>query len=234
MNKTLIKAITFIAGTFFLLEFVLPEKFPAWLGGIDNPLSGQLTNITLALTVLAGMAAYLGPFNLTRSEIMKVVKSSKGWGESVVFLIMMVLGIIAASGRYRDGLPAQEEIVMYRFVTTRIFNALFYGIQTAFYISSMGLITFYLVSAAHRAFLLNNMESTLMMVAATIVILGLTPFGDYISRLMPEGYGMASIGNWIRNVPNSGVQRAVVFGICGGAFTAAVRNWLSLGKGATQ
>ncbi len=234
MNKSLIKAIAFIAGFFFLLEYLWTPAF-ALMVGVKNPVSAYMTDVTNALMVLAAMAFFLGPINLTRSEIMQIVKRRKGWGGSIVFLVMLVLGFIGAAWTYPAvDMPEPEMQVVFRQVSTHLFNAIFYGINMAFYITSMGLITFYLVSAAHRAFMLNNVESGIMMLSATIVILGLTPLGDYMSQFMPKNYGIASIGNWIREIPNTAVQKAVVFGACGGAFTAAVRNWLSLGKGVSQ
>lgn len=233
MNKSLIKAIAFIAGSFFLLEFLWTPAVTAMVG-IKNPISAYMTDVTNALMVLAAMAFFLGPINLTRSEIMQIVKRRKGWGGSIVFLVMLLLGFVGAAFTLDAGFTEEGTYSQLNVLATYLFNAIFYGINMAFYITSMGLITFYLVSAAHRAFMLNNVESGIMMLSATIVILGLTPLGDYMSRFMPEGYGIASIGNWIREIPNTAVQKAVVFGACGGAFTAAVRNWLSLGKGVSQ
>jgi hypothetical protein len=69
-----------------------------------------------------------------------------------------------------------------------------------------------------------------MMLSASIVMLGLTPAGDYLSQFMPTGLKLDGITQWILGTPNTAVQKAVLFGACGGAFTAAMRNWLSLGK----
>jgi hypothetical protein len=224
VNKMLIKSIAFMAGLYFLMEYVLPSTLPAWLGGGTNPFSSQLTNVNRFLMVLAGMAFFLGPINLTRSELRQIIRQRKGWMESVVFMIALILGILGAA--YKKDVPETK----FQEVMLATFNALFYGVNMSFYITSMGLVSFYLVSAAHRAFMLNNMESGIMMISATIVMFGLTPAGDFLSRFLPAETGIGDITQWIIGTPNTAVQKAVLFGACGGAFTAAMRNWLSLGK----
>jgi hypothetical protein len=224
VKKQLFKIIAFLAGLFFLLEFLLPARFPAWLGGIENPFTQQFTNVTNFLMVLAAMVVYLGPANLIRSETLHLVRLRKGWVESLVFLITLIIAILATAWKMDN--PDTD----FRVFMTAVFNTLFYGVGLAFYITSMGLVSFYLVSAAHRAFLLNSVESGLMMLSASIVLLGLTPAGDYLSQFMPVGLKLDGITQWILGTPNTAVQKAVLFGACGGAFTAAMRNWLSLGK----
>lgn len=224
MKKQLFTAIAFLAGLYFLLEFMLPATFPSWLGGIENPFTQQFNNVTNFLMVLAAMAVYLGPANLIRSESMHLVRLRKGWLESLIFLITLIIALLATAWKM------DEPDTSFRIFMTAVFNTLFYGIGLAFYITSMGLVSFYLVSAAHRAFLLNSMESGLMMLAASIVMLGLTPAGDYLSQFVPTVFKLDVITQWILGTPNTAVQKAVLFGACGGAFTAAMRNWLSLGK----
>ncbi len=116
--------------------------------------------------------------------------------------------------------------ISYRFVTLGVVA----GLGAAFAMSSMALLSFYLVSAAHRAFRLNRIESGLMMIAAVIVLLSLTPVGDVLGRGLPNCLRVGTIAQWILSTPNTAVQKAVLFGVCGGAFVAAMRQWLSMGK----
>jgi hypothetical protein len=109
-------------------------------------------------------------------------------------------------------------------------HALVFGITTAFFASSMALLAFYLISAAHRAFRMSNLESGLMMAAAVVVLLGQVPVGDWITHSLPEPFQLRSAAQWILLVPNAGVQRAVLIGACGGAIAAGLRHWLGLGR----
>jgi hypothetical protein len=223
MKKNIVKIITFIGGAFFLFEFLLPARAPAWLGGFENPLSAHFTEVNRFLMVLATMAFLLGPFNLVRSELTTLVRRRKGWIESVAFLAALVAGLAAAL--FRSDTPSTG----FTNAMNIAYDALFYGVGLAFYVTSMGLVCFYLVSAAHRAFRLNSLDSALMMLSASIVLLGLTPAGDYLSQHLPNWLATGPLTQWILNCPNTAVQKAILFGACGGAFVAAVRNWLSMG-----
>jgi hypothetical protein len=111
-----------------------------------------------------------------------------------------------------------------------LYDGLFYGILTAFGSSSMALLAFYLVSAAHRALRMSTLEAGLMLGAGTIILLGQTPVGDWLTAGLPRALSLDAWTQWILAVPNAGVQRGVVIGACGGAFAAGMRQWLSLGK----
>ena len=231
MYKNLAKAITFGAGLYYLLEFLLPAK----IGGVANPFTECYGTVTIFLMVLGAMAFFLGPINLVRGEYKQFISFKKGWVESLVFLVALVMGILVTV--FRSDKPSTGFVR----VMSVGYDALFYGVQLSFYVTSMGLVSFYLVSAAHRAFLLNTVESGLMMAAATIVMLGLTPAGDYINlallSILPEKAQWLQVGNvaqWILSTPNTAVQKAVIFGACGGAFAAGVRNWLSLERSMEQ
>jgi hypothetical protein len=229
--KNLAKAITFGAGLYYLLEFLLPAK----IGGVANPFTECYGTVTIFLMVLGAMAFFLGPINLVRGEYKQFISFKKGWVESLVFLVALVMGILVTV--FRSDKPSTGFVR----VMSVGYDALFYGVQLSFYVTSMGLVSFYLVSAAHRAFLLNTVESGLMMAAATIVMLGLTPAGDYINlallSILPEKAQWLQVGNvaqWILSTPNTAVQKAVIFGACGGAFAAGLRNWLSLERSMEQ
>jgi hypothetical protein len=222
-QRSIIALITFAGGLFFLLEFLLPARAPAWLGGFENPFSAHYNDVNNFLMVLGAMAFYLGPINLIRSEVKTVLRRGKGHMESAVFLAALALG--AAAAAFRSDAPAGS----FDRAMTLVYDALFYGVSMAFYITSMGLVSFYLVSAAHRSFRLNSTESALMMISASIVMLGLTPVGDYLALHLPTWLSVSPLAQWILNGPNAAVQKAVLFGAAGGAFVAAVRNWLSMG-----
>ena len=226
MKRNIVKLITFGAGLYFLLEFLLPEQMPGWLGGFRNPFTRCFTEVNNFLMVLGAMGFLLGPLNLTRSELLQVARQRKGWGESVVYLVALVTAMVATM------FTTDTPVGAFQTTMKVVYDALFYGVSLSFYITSMGLMSFYLVSAAHRAFLLNTLESGLMMVSASIVMLGLTPAGDYLNQFLPAPLQFGTVTQWILGCPNTAVQKAVLFGACGGAFAAAMRNWLSLGKSA--
>ena len=226
MRRTVVRLITFAGGLFFLLEFLLPAEAPAWLGGFDNPLTPYLPMATRLAVVVGTMAFLLGPFNLVRSHLMTILRKRKGYLESSVFLVFLA-GTIAAKGFGGTDLGRSIRLNV-------LHDALVYGVATAFFASSMALLAFYLVSAAHRAFRMSNLDAGLMMAAAVVVLLGQVPLGDWLTGGLPAGWHLRDAAQWVLQVPNTAVQRAVLIGACGGAIAAGMRHWLGLGRGGQQ
>jgi len=226
LKRKVIWSITFVGGLFFLAEFMLPAEWPGWLTGSDeaiaNPLTRALPTVTNFTIVVGTMAFLLGPFNLARGHLVTLFRKKKGWLESLVFFVFLI-GAIAVKGLYETDFGKWAHFDMAH-------DALVYGITNAFFASSMALLAFYLVSAAHRAFRLNSIEAGLMMLAAVIILLGQVPLGDWITHGLPPAWQLRSWAQWILDYPNIGVQRAVLIGAAGGAFAAGMRHWLGLGR----
>jgi len=219
MRKTAVRLLTFIGGLFFLLEFLLPERAPAWLGGFRNPLTPCMDWVTDFLIVVGTMAFLLGPLNLTRAHVKTLWQRHKGWVESAVFLVFLVVGMLVEA--LRDA--------SWGALAAKAHKLLFDGLLTAFFSSSMALLAFYLVSAAYRAFRVSNLDSGLMMASAVITLLGQIPVGDWITYGLPDALQLRNWAQWIIMVPNAAVQRAVLIGACGGAFASGLRHWLGIG-----
>jgi hypothetical protein len=247
MRKWFVALITFVGGAFFLLEFLLPAKVWTPRGPIDNPFTLQLGLATDIIVILTTMALLLGPINLVLSNGKTLLRGRKGGLESAVFLVFLVGGLVLAS---------MKELNTSQYATM-LYNQLFYGLMTAFGQTSMALLAFYLVSAAYRSFRLKSLDSAVMMISATVVLLGLTPIGAWLTHRLPDAVQWAcwrlgvladapevvhtlkravelpAWAIWLLGVPNTAVQRAVAIGACAGAFAAGLRHWLSIGtKGA--
>jgi hypothetical protein len=220
MRRYVLWIITFAGGLFFLLEFLLPAEVPVGQGVLKNPLTPRLGDAMNFLVVVGTMAFLLGPINLLRANLATLLRRRKGWLESLTFLVFFVVSILAMTLKDIDRSGTMKGF----------YDALFKGILTAFGSSSMALLAFYLVSAAHRALRMSTVEAGLMLAAGTIILLGQTPVGDWLSSGMPRALTLDAWTQWILSVPNAGVQRGVVIGACGGAFAAGMRQWLSLGK----
>jgi hypothetical protein len=237
MRRYILWIITFAGGLFFLLEFLLPASLPVGRSVVKNPLTPWLGDVVNFLVVVSTMAFLLGPINLLRANLATLIRRRKGWVESLTFLVFLVASILAMTlkdqaGRdFLAGIPGMNLLAETgRWAMERMYNGLFYGLLTAFFASSMALLAFYLVSAAHRAFRMSTLEAGLMLGAAAIILLGQVPVGDWLTGGLHESMQFSTWTQWILSVPNTGVQRGVAIGACGGAFAAGMRQWLSLGK----
>jgi hypothetical protein len=220
MRRHVIWIITFAGGLFFLLEFLLPARVPVGRAGVENPLTPLMGAATNFLVVVSTMALLLGPINLLRANLTTLLRRNKGWLESLTFVVFLVAGILAMALKSDSGRGAMNVL----------FGWMFDGLLTAFGATSMALLAFYLVSAAHRALRMSTPEAGLMLAAGTIVLLGQTPVGDWLTSGLPRALTLDAWTQWILAVPNAGVQRGVVIGACGGAFAAGLRQWLGLGR----
>lgn len=124
-------------------------------------------------------------------------------------------------------------------VTTRIvldvlpagYDVLFKAVLVPIGISVFSLITFYMVSAAYRAFKVRSAEAALLMLAACIVMLGQLPLGAWLTHALPPYLACLQLP-WLAQklltVINSAAYRGVLIGIMIGGFSAGLRIWLGM------
>lgn len=84
------------------------------------------------------------------------------------------------------------------------------------------LLAFFVVSAAFRAFRMRNVEATLLLGAAIIVMLAFAPMGNWISD------DLVDVGQWILDIPNNAGRRAIMMGAAIGAIATSLRIVLGL------
>jgi hypothetical protein len=84
------------------------------------------------------------------------------------------------------------------------------------------LLAFFVVSAAFRAFRMRNVEATLLLGAAIILMLAAAPMGAGISD------DLTDLGQWILDIPNNAGRRAIMMGAAIGAIATSLRIILGL------
>ncbi len=102
----------------------------------------------------------------------------------------------------------------------------------------MALLGFYITYAAYRAFRVRSLEATVMMLSATIMILGSDPIGGWISVELNWLLGLEDAPVWMpiwadfdNRVMMSGMQRGLLIGISVAMIAASLRMLLGLEKG---
>jgi hypothetical protein len=106
--------------------------------------------------------------------------------------------------------------------TKHLWDLLFEGLFVSLGSAMFSLLGVYIAAAAYRAFRVRTFESSLMMGAAVLVMLGQIPFGVWIYDGMPD------IRQWLLEYPNSASFRAIKIGAAIAGLVMSLRMWLSL------
>jgi hypothetical protein len=172
------------------------------------------------MVIIASFALVLGFVSLVQVNLHKVRRRSKGWIFGLITLasfgLMAAFGLLGGQGTrtLADG-------------TTRLepFTWLFQFVYSPLQSTMFSLLAFYVASASYRAFRVRNVEASLLLVGAVIIMVGRVPLGQ---RLLPgiESLhipGIADIAEWIMKYPNAAAQRGVIIGAALGAASMSIR-----------
>jgi hypothetical protein len=183
--------ITLVAGLLFAGQYYVP-----------HPASEQmLTTATKWLQIIGGFALVLGVTSLFHQHAAKIRRKEAGWGYSAVLYAGM-LGTIAV------GLSAggKESVDGAMTAFGWIYNFMMVPLQGTMF----AILAFFIASAAYRSFRARSREAAVLLVAAMIVMMGRVPLGEY---LILSG----DVSQWILNVLNASVRRAILIGVSLGA-----------------
>jgi hypothetical protein len=172
-------------------------------------------------SVIGTLALGMGLLSLGMVNLRKLKKKESEWYTSIIFFVAIVGGVFAGIGKY------QPSGTSFRLFSDTMVLQIIGAMGTAIF----SLLSFYLASAAYRAFRIRTFEAGLMMVTALIIMFGQTPFGMYISGWIPQDFQalwLPNISAWILRVPSSAFIRALTFGAMLGAIATALRYWLNM------
>lgn len=156
--------------------------------------------------ILTAFALLLGLINLLQVHLARIVRRHEASaGYSIVVVITATL--VSLTGLW-FGLPSDP--------MTWIFDHLYVPLQGAFF----ALVAFFLATAAYRALRARNLETTLMLLAALVVLLGQTPILGVL----------ADAREWVLNVPSTAGVRGILLGVALGTLATALRLLIGLDR----
>ena len=209
MRREVPLIITAITGFIFIIQFFIPHP----------PFNRTQDIFNDWVNIIIGFAIVLGVLNLLRVNLKKMSDQRKGWPFALVtmlgLLAYVVVGLAFSGGRSFQN-PG---------------TAFYWGYINIFYplnSTMFALLAFFVASASYRAFRARNKEATLLLVAATILMLGRVPLGEYFSGWLPEGYRLADLSDWIMDFPQTAGQRAIMMGIALGIISTSLRIILGI------
>lgn len=184
--------ITMITGLVFAAQYYVPHPASELL----------LTSTTKWLQIIGGFALVLGVTSLFHVHAVKIRRKEAGWGYSLVLYVSMlgtiVVGLWASGKEAIDGgMTAFGWVYSYMMVPLQ-------GTMFA-------ILAFFIASAAYRSFRARCREAAVLLVAAVIVMMGRVPLGEYLIPISGD------VSQWILNVLNASVRRAILIGVSLGA-----------------
>jgi len=202
MQKQVAVIIAFVAGLMPIIGFFIPARV------IRETIVGTLDNW---LIIVSAFALVLGVESVVKVNVLKISRRQKGWFNSVIYLLalflMAIFGITMGIGERADG-SVTPFTWMFRAMVDPMTSTMF------------SLLAFFIASAAFRAFRARTVEATLLLVAATIVMLGRIDIGAALR--IPE------LTEWIMNTPNMAAQRGIIIGAALGGASMALRVILGI------
>lgn len=211
MKREIPLILTALVGLVFFVQFFVPH-YPMEF------LSNMLTDW---FSIIAAAAIWLGALNLLRVSAEKIYKKESDWFYAAVtiasFFLIVIIGFFFSGGRsFQD--PGTR------------FDWLYLNVYTPLMATMFALLAFFVASASYRAFRARNTQATVLLLAAFVVMLGRTPFGDWLSRLLflPAGWGISNLSNIIMNYFNVAGQRAIMIGIALGTVSTSLRIILGI------
>lgn len=217
-RRTIPLVITFFVGTVLILAEFVPHR----------PFGNLGEDFSMYFDIIAVFAFLLGGGNLCRVHINKVLKRKKDWQFSIVTLVGFT--VMLAAGLLKIGNPVgmQGDVTAAGSLFADLYDSIFTPLQGTMY----ALLAFFVASASYRAFRAKNIDATILLSAAFVILLGRTPAPKIIADFFTDlGISFMSrvfmfvptLTDWIMDVPNRAGQRAVLIGIALGVISMALR-----------
>ncbi|MBU1318220.1 MAG: hypothetical protein KKG33_02195 [candidate division Zixibacteria bacterium] len=197
-GKQLPIAVTFFAGIVMIVTFFSGNS------AISDFSQSQLVWVT----IVGGFALLLGVVSITKVSLDHVRQRKKDWPYKVVLLVFLAISSVGAI------FEGTEQGTVY--------DWLFQNMNSPMMSTMFSLLAFYIASAAYRAFRARTLEATILLITATVVMLGRVPMGRLIYEYLPQ------ITDWIMNYPNLSVQRGIIIGAALGAASMSLRIILGI------
>ena len=175
-------------------------------------ISFAAVSITSWSSIISLFSVGLGVIITLRYNAIKVLKKEKEWYWAAWFIFLAI-------SMYVVGMTLNTDSDIYAWLFRNVLGAL--GATTE---SLVGLFCF---TAAYRAFKVRNWDATILLVVASIVMIGRNvPIGGMISPSIP------ALGNWLLDFPNTGANRGIRFILGIAAMGYSVRILLGRERGA--
>ena len=166
------------------------------------------SEILLWTTIVYAFGLILGSISLWNSHARKIRQRAEGWPFSLVTMVSLV--VVTVLGVWQGVGEGTLVNRIYNMVNSPLASTMF------------ALLAFFIASAAFRAFRARNVEATLLLVTALIMMIGRVSIGEFVWK------GFPGFTEWLLDVPNLAAKRAVAIGVGLGAVSTALKIILGI------
>lgn len=210
MKRTLPLGIALVMGLLMITTYYFP-----WMDGFYRL-------VLLWSPVIAGFAFFLGILSFLMHHSFKIKRKVPGWGYNFAAIAAFVVMVLA--GLLPEVLPS-----VFSFLGTwknkpdeSMFMWMFQNMLYPMEATMFALLAFYIASASFRAFRARNLEATLLLLAAILIMIGRVPLGEWLFPPITE------IQQWIMEFPNTAAKRAIMIGVGLGMTATALKLMLGI------
>lgn len=210
-------AITFVVALVLIWAVLVP------------PVEPIREEFTLFFDILAAFALVLGAASLLGQHAQKIQRRARGWGYSAVCLA--AFGLTLAAGMFKIGGPGGLGASV--MADGGLFAWLYTYVFSPCDATMFSLLAFYVASASYRAFRVRNVEATIMLATAFLVLLGRTFLGGVVTAWMPaplEPLTVPNLVQWVLSVPMTAGKRAIMIGIALGIVSTSLKVMLGIDR----
>jgi hypothetical protein len=219
MKRRIPLAIVFIFGVLGAIPFLIPHRI---IQNADNEFRSSILRIIVAFSLVLGVGSII------RHHFQKIRRKKENWQYSYITLIALVVSAIIGlfGGIDAQGmLPTQFTVPLTQYVFRFDIQTLYSNIMIPLAATMFSLLAFFMTSAAYRAFRARNVEATILLFAAFVVMLAAVPL---VSSLFPK---LSAFSEWILTVPNTAAKRGLLFGIALGSMATSLKIILGIERG---
>jgi hypothetical protein len=198
LKRQLPLLITFVLGIVFAAQYYVPHPASELL----------LTTVNKWIQIIGLFALVLGVTSLFHQHAVKIRRREPGWGYSFILYAGMIGTILV--GLWVNGKESANGAMtgfgwIYSYVMVPLQGTMF------------AILAFFIASAAYRSFRAHSREAAVLLIAAVIVMMGRVPLGEYLVPISGD------VTQWILNVLNASVRRAILIGISLGAVALSLK-----------
>lgn len=152
--------------------------------------------------IVAAFAVLLGLFNVLSVHTQRMVRRDGSvWSSAVILITASLVFLLVLP----SGSTSPE--------SAWVFQYIYQPLEASF----LGLLVFFIATAAFRALRARTWETTLLVVAALVVLIGSVPIASLIS---PQ---LSAAKDWVMSVPTVAGVRGILFGVALGIIATGLR-----------